>query len=113
MCPEVLGGLSTPRRPAEIVGGDGADVLDGRAVVVTDEGEDVTEEFVAGARAVADLAAEHGIERAVLQSRSPSCGCGSIYDGSFGGTLVDGDGVLAALLVRRGVTVTSIRGTAR
>lgn len=112
LCAEVLGGLPTPRRPAEIVGGDGADVLDGRARVVTDDGDDLTDEFVAGAHVVADYVVEHGIDRAVLQSRSPSCGCGQVYDGSFDGTLAAGDGVVAALLSRRGVAVTSVRGTA-
>lgn len=109
-CAEQLGGLPTPRPPAEIVGGDGADVLDGGARILTDTGEDVTAPFVAGAEAVAALAAEHGITEAVLQARSPSCGCGAVYDGSHSGELVDGDGVLAALLKRSGVSVTSVRG---
>ncbi|MFV0320593.1 MAG: DUF523 domain-containing protein, partial [Microbacterium sp.] len=81
-CAEQLGGLPTPRPPAEIVGGDGHDVLNGTARILTDAGEDVTESFVAGAQAVARLATEHGVTHAVLQARSPSCGCGTIYDGS-------------------------------
>lgn len=109
-CAEQLGGLPTPRAAAEIVGGDGHDVLDGEARVVTVDGEDVTDPFIEGARIVADLAAEQGVTRAVLQARSPSCGCGKIYDGSHSGGLTDGDGVLAALLRRHGVTVTTIRG---
>lgn len=110
-CAEVLGGMDTPRLPAEIVGGDGHDVLDGVAVVRTVDGEDVTAEFVRGATQVADLAAEHGVRTAVLQARSPSCGCERIYDGSHSGALTDGDGVVAALLKRRGIEVTSVRGT--
>ncbi|WP_413562292.1 DUF523 domain-containing protein [Catenulispora pinistramenti] len=99
--------MPTPRPPAEIVGGDGNDVLDGTAHIVTADGEDVTAAFVAGAEAVAKFAADHGIARAVLQDRSPSCGCGRIYDGTHTGELVDGDGVLAALLKRQGVEVTA------
>ncbi|MBS2554713.1 DUF523 domain-containing protein [Catenulispora sp. NL8] len=75
--------------------------------IVTADGEDVTAAFVAGAEAVAKFAADHGIARAVLQDRSPSCGCGRIYDGTHTGELVDGDGVLAALLKRQGVEVTA------
>lgn len=111
LCAEVLGELPTPRRPAEIRGGDGHDVLDGRARVVDDSGADVTAEFVAGAEAVADRAAALGATRAVLQERSPSCGCGRIYDGSFDGTLVAGDGVTAAALRRRGIEVSALRGS--
>ncbi|MDC4233949.1 DUF523 domain-containing protein [Actinomyces sp. B33] len=104
-CAEVLGGLGIPRPPAEIVGGDGFDVLDGRARVVTADGRDVTEAFVRGARGVADEAAQLGVARAVLQDRSPSCGCTSVYDGTHSGALADGAGVLAAALIRRGIDV--------
>lgn len=105
-CAEVAGGLPTPRPPAEIRGGDGADVLRGTARVVTEQGADVTAEFVVGARRVADEAVARGVRAAVLQPRSPSCGCGRVYDGSFSGGLVDGDGVLAAALRARGIGVT-------
>lgn len=84
---------------------------EGRARVLTLDGRDVTTEFVAGARVVADRASDAGATHAVLQSRSPSCGCGRIYDGTHSGRLVDGDGVLAALLLRRGVAVESRRGS--
>lgn len=84
----------------------------GRARIVTDDGEDVTEPFIAGARAVARLAVEHGITHAILQARSPSCGCGAIYDGTHTGTLIEGDGVVAAALKAEGITVTAIRGQA-
>lgn len=113
VCAEQLGGMGTPRPPAEIVGGDGHDVLAGRARVLTDSGEDVTEEFLRGARATADLARAHGVEAAILQARSPSCGCGRIYDGSHSGTLVEGDGVLAALLQTVGITTRAVRGGSR
>ncbi|MGF3054338.1 DUF523 domain-containing protein [Microbacterium sp. YY-03] len=111
LCAEVLGDLPTPRPAAEIVGGDGSAVLDGAARVVTNTGDDVTAEFVAGAERVADAAVALGATHAILQDRSPSCGCGRIYDGSFSGELIDGDGVTAAALTRRGLTISVRRGT--
>ncbi|MBV0893944.1 DUF523 domain-containing protein [Microbacterium sp. NC79] len=110
LCAEVLGELPTPRPAAEIVGGDGSAVLDGTARVVTNTGGDVTAEFVAGAERVADAAVALGATHAILQDRSPSCGCGRIYDGSFSGALIDGNGVTAAALSRRGLTITVRRG---
>lgn len=105
LCAELLGGLPAPRPSAEIVGGDGYDVLDGRARVVDSGGRDVTDAYVAGALAVADRAVALGARRAILQERSPSCGLGRVYDGTFSGVLVDGVGVTAAALRRRGVVV--------
>ena len=107
VCPEVTGGLPIPRPPAEIVGGDGQAVLDGQARVLTIEGEDVTEGFLAGALQALETAQRLGIRQAVLKDDSPSCGCGRIYDGTFGGHLVPGQGVAAALLQRNGITVLS------
>ncbi|MET9919666.1 DUF523 domain-containing protein [Streptomyces sp. NPDC006435] len=104
-CPEVAGGLSTPRRPAEIVGGDGHDVLDGRARVVDDTGHDVTAQFVDGAERALEAARRAGCTEALLMPRSPSCGRGTLYDGTFTGTLREGDGVTVALLERHGITV--------
>jgi uncharacterized protein YbbK (DUF523 family) len=106
ICPEVMGGLPSPRPPAEIQGGDGGDVLDGRARVVTIEGEDVTERFVAGARAALAIARALGADEAILIEKSPSCGTGGILDGSFSFTFKPGDGVAAALLKRGGIRVT-------
>ncbi|MEV6974596.1 DUF523 domain-containing protein [Kitasatospora sp. NPDC093806] len=108
VCPEGAGGLPTPRAAAEIVGGDGADVLDGRARVVDATGADRTAEFVAGARAALAAAEAAGAGRALLMARSPSCGCGQVYDGTFGGTLRPGDGVTAALLRRAGIVVEAV-----
>lgn len=105
LCPEVAGGLPTPRPPAEIPGGQGGAVLDGRLPVVTDSGEDVTLAFIAGADAALELIARHGIRLAVLKARSPSCGNVENYDGSFSGTRVAGEGVTAAALKRAGVAV--------
>ncbi|GGS14761.1 hypothetical protein GCM10010252_62810 [Streptomyces aureoverticillatus] len=109
-CPEVAGGLATPRRPAELVGGDGHDVLDGTARVVEDTGRDVTAEFVAGAHRALAAAWHGGCTEALLMPRSPSCGRGAVYDGSFDGGLVSGDGVTSALLERHGITVRPAPG---
>ena len=105
LCPEVAGGLPTPRAPAEIPGGQGGQVLDGAQPVLTDDGEDVTAAFVAGAGIALQLVRQHGLRVAVLKARSPSCGNTQNYDGSFSGTLVAGEGVTAALLRRHGVKV--------
>lgn len=88
VCPEVFGGLKTPRLPAERIG----------ARIICKDGTDVTENYVRGAEEVLKLAKLYNCRLAILKERSPSCGNGSIYDGSFGGVLTDGDGVLAALL---------------
>lgn len=107
VCPEVAGGLGTPRRPAEIVGGDGADVLDGRARVVDDTGRDVTEAHLAGAAEAVRAARAAGAEAAVLKDGSPACGSRQRYDGTFSGTRRSGQGVTAAALRRAGVAVRS------
>ncbi|MCZ6676474.1 MAG: DUF523 domain-containing protein [Candidatus Poribacteria bacterium] len=105
ICPEQMGGLPTPRPPAEVVGGDGDDVLDGKARVITADGEDKTEAFLRGAYRALKIAQAHGATHAILKSKSPSCGCGQIYDGSFAGNLTDGDGVTAALFRRHGIKI--------
>jgi len=107
ICPEQLGGLPTPRLPAEIVGGDGDDVLDGRARVINQAGADLTEQFLAGAREALRLAQIAGATEAILKERSPSCGSTAIYDGSFSGAKRPGAGVTAALLRRHGIAVRS------
>ena len=105
VCPECLGGLPVPRLPAEIENGSGLDVLAGRARVVNRRGRDVTEAFLRGAQAALAIAREQGLRTAILRSRSPSCGCGRIYDGTFTGRLRPGDGVTAALLREAGLRV--------
>jgi len=107
LCPEVAGGLPTPRAPAEIAGGQGARVLDGQLAVLTVDGEDVTAAFVDGAEQALALVRRHGIRLALLKARSPSCGNRENYDGSFSGTKVAGEGVTAAALRRAGVQVFS------
>jgi uncharacterized protein YbbK (DUF523 family) len=107
VCPEQLGGLPTPRPPAEIRGGDGASVLGKKAKVFNCNGENVTKEFIRGANETLKIAKECGAKEAIFAARSPSCGCGKIYDGSFSGKLIDGDGVATALLKRNGIKVIS------
>lgn len=109
VCPEVLGGLCTPRCPAEIVGGDGTDVLARSARVIDREGLDVSAAFIDGAKFALRIGEERNIRTAWLKSRSPSCGAGMIYDGTFSQMLRDGDGVLAALLRQRGWEICSMK----
>ncbi len=101
VCPEVLGGLETPRKPAEIVGDR----------VMNTAGEDVTENFLEGAKQalseierVEELFGEP-IKAAILKSKSPSCGCGSVYDGSFSRRLISGDGLFAKLLKDKSIPI--------
>lgn len=107
LCPEVAGGLPTPRPAAEIPGGQGVEVLNGSARVLTSEGGDVSAEFLSGARQALALVEQHGIRIAVLKANSPSCGNLLTYDGTFSGVKVSGEGVTAALLRRNGVKVFS------
>jgi len=107
VCPEQLGGLNTPRPPQEIQGGSGEDVLDGRCRVKNINGDDVTEEFITGAKQTLRIARLFKVSQFIGKSRSPSCGCGEIYDGSFSKKWVNGDGVTAALLKRNGIEVIS------
>lgn len=105
-CPEQMGGLPTPRTPSEIVGGDGADVLDGRARVLSRDGEDYTAAFLKGAQAFLEKALAHGCREAILKQNSPSCGYGEIYDGTFSGAIREGNGVAAELLARNGIEIS-------
>lgn len=97
VCPEQLGGLPTPRTPAEI--------RDGR--VMTEDGRDVTEFFIRGARETLELARVYGIREAVFKQNSPSCGCGRVYDGTFSGKRIDGDGITTRMLKENGIRVVS------
>lgn len=100
-CPEMLGGLGTPRPPAEIVTEDGV------RRVITNAGHDVTREFEDGAQATLGEAVRHDVRVAILKSGSPSCGSSFVYDGSFSKTRVPGEGVATALLRQRGIAVFS------
>ena len=97
ICPEVAGGLPTPRAAAEIQGDR----------VVNADGDDVTAEYERGALAAVDLAVAVEARRAVLKARSPSCGAHKVYDGRFTRTLRDGEGVTAAALRAAGIEVVS------
>ncbi|MGB8215372.1 MAG: DUF523 domain-containing protein [Anaerolineales bacterium] len=95
VCPEQLGGLPTPRLPAEIQGNK----------VIAKDGLDVTDKFNRGAQEALKLAKLAGAKTAILKAKSPSCGSNKVYDGSFDGTLVPGDGVFAALCKANGMDV--------
>jgi uncharacterized protein YbbK (DUF523 family) len=107
VCPELLGGLETPRDPAEIVGGNGEDVLQGKARVINIAGADVTDAFIKGAKETLNFVQKMRATTVVLKENSPSCGSGKIYDGTFTGEKVQGHGVTAALLMRSGIRVIS------
>ena len=95
VCPEVLGGLPTPRIPAEIVNGE----------VINRDGKSVDSEFREGARRALEKAKQEKPDLIILQSRSPSCGVKQRYDGTFSGTVTDGNGVTAELLMQHGIIV--------
>lgn len=95
VCAELFGGLPTPRVPAERRGNK----------VINRNGEDVTDAFVRGTAEVLRLADLYGCKAALLKERSPSCGSGQIYDGTFTKTLVEGDGLTAQLLKKKGLTI--------
>jgi len=106
ICPEQLVGLKTPRMSVELTS-DGLDVLLCNAKVMTKNGEDQTEFFVLGAHEVFKTAKKFNVKKAILKNKSPSCGCGKIYDGTFSGKLTDGDGVTTALLKKNGILCIS------
>ena len=98
VCPEVLGGLPTPRESSEIVKG----------VVRHKDGTSVDEEFRRGADLALKLVIDNDVELVILQSRSPSCGVKNVYDGSFSGTLIQGQGVFARLLTEKNIKVIDV-----
>ena len=95
ICPEVFGGLPTPRAASEIVGDK----------VINKEGKDVTKNFIVGANKALELAKTNGCSKAILKEKSPSCGKGYIYDGSFSHKVIEGNGIAAKLLIENGITV--------
>lgn len=99
VCPEQLGGLTTPRNPSEIIN------KDGKRCVYMNNNVDVTDNFNRGALEVLRLAKELNIEKAILKSKSPSCGCGLIYDGTFTGNKIKGNGITTQLLIDNGIKV--------
>lgn len=96
VCPEIMGGLPTPRIPSEINGNK----------VITRGGKNVTKQYQKGAEEALKIAKLYNCQTAILKEKSPSCGCGKIYDGKFTGTLIDGDGITARLLKEHGIKIT-------
>ncbi len=114
LCPELLGGLPTPRPATGILGGTGKDVWAGKAIVISRNGKDFTKQFVKGAKEFLRVIKELGIKEVVLKKTSPSCGVGKVWrmsrkDNKLSNKLVDGDGVLTALLKKNGIIVKSER----
>jgi uncharacterized protein YbbK (DUF523 family) len=106
LCPEQLGGLTTPREPAEIESGKTAkEVFNGDARVLTITGKDVTHQFVVGAQRILEFCQRLGVEVAILKSDSPCCGSKQTYDGSFTDTKIVGKGTTAELLEQNGIKV--------
>lgn len=97
VCPEVVGGLSIPRSPAERIGDK----------IIAKSGVDVTDEYMSGARYALEIAKKNEVDLCLLKAKSPSCGKGKIYDGSFEGKLIDGNGVTCELLEKNGFKVIS------
>ncbi|KAA1042396.1 DUF523 domain-containing protein [Macrococcus equipercicus] len=106
-CPELMGGLLVPRTPAEIIGGAGEDVWQGTAQVMTRDGRDVTADYKAGAERFLEICLQHHITTVILKENSPSCGSQAIYDGTFSGEKIAGEGVTTALLLANGIKVYS------
>ena len=102
ICPEILGGLTTPRNPSEIK------YINGKRRVINIDGIDVTDEYEKGAKEVLELAKRLNVTKVILKDRSPACGKGKIYDGTFNGTLVEGNGVLTDLLIKNNIEVISL-----
>lgn len=102
ICPEQLGGLTTPRNPSEIR------IIDNKVHVIDNKNNDVTKEFEKGAYEVLKLAKNLKVDKVILKSKSPSCGIGKIYDGTFSNNLIDGNGILANLLIDNNIEVVDI-----
>lgn len=106
ICPEMSGGLPTPRPPSEIeIGKTAEDILKGQGKVLTIDGEDVSRQYIKGAEKALDLARKNNIRVAILKARSPSCGSKNVYDGTHTRALLDGMGVTAKLLSKNGIEV--------
>lgn len=99
ICPEIMGGLTTPRVAAEQKG----------EKVITQDGEDVTKQYRKGAEECLFLAQKYNVKKALLKLRSPSCGYGQVYDGTFSHTLVNENGVTAELLLKNGIEIITIK----
>jgi uncharacterized protein YbbK (DUF523 family) len=105
VCPEVDGGLKVPRPKAWIKNGTGADVLDSNTIVINENGQDVTSQFISGAEIALKQAILLKVKIAIFKSKSPSCGKGQVYNGD---KLVEGNGVTTELLIRNGINVKTV-----
>ena len=107
ICPELIAGLPCPREKNEIQGGTGREVLEGKAIVISESGQHNTKYFISGAKKVLNMAIKSGISIALMKSNSPSCSNKKIYSGNFDNTLINGAGVTASLLMKSGIKVLS------
>ncbi len=105
LCPEMLGGRKVPREPVEIINGDGEDVLDGKACVKDKNGNDVTQEILEGVKEFLLTIERLNVKMVILKTKSPTCGYGKIFNGTFKNELKQGNGVLAAALKRKGIKI--------
>lgn len=105
ICPEILGGLTIPRNPAEIRGGDGFDVLENKAEIIDIQGNNVTNDYLNGAMIALDICQKMDCKTLILKSDSPTCSLQNIYSGNFNNTKKQGVGVFAALLIKNGIKV--------
>jgi len=108
ICPELLAGFGIPRKPCEIYGGTGEDVLAGNAKIIDQDGLDITEQMLIGVKEALKICIENKVTKAYLQTKSPSCGYTKIYDGSFSSTLKHGNGIFSALLIKNNVKIIEV-----
>jgi len=108
VCPEQLGGLPTPRACQEIQGGTGLDVLEKKAKVMNENGDEVTEQFIKGAEQTLKIAQLFGVKEFIGKSLSPSCSCSKIFDGTFSGRLLKGNGITSELLMQNGIKIRDV-----
>ncbi|MFC1843154.1 DUF523 domain-containing protein [Candidatus Dependentiae bacterium] len=107
VCPELLAGEPIPRPACSIHHGDGHDVIKGKAKIIGEDGKDYTESYLKGAQKALKIALEYNVKKAYLKSKSPTCGCGKIFDAK-GQNLKIGNGIFAALLLDQGIEVISL-----
>ncbi|UMZ75233.1 DUF523 domain-containing protein [Natranaerofaba carboxydovora] len=108
VCPEQLGGLTTPRLPSELKEGDGESIWEGKkGCVINSKGEEFTQQFIFGAKQIIKISRIFGIRHAIMKDKSPSCGVFNIFDGSFSGNIIEGMGVTVAGLYYEGINIFS------
>ena len=108
ICPEILAGFKIPRKPCEIFGGTGEDVLTENAKIIDKDGLDITEQMLIGSNKALQICFENNVTKAYLQTRSPTCGYNKIYDGTFSSTLKNRNGIFSALLIKNGINVVEV-----